>query len=152
MNDLILLGVGAFLAILGGSVSDELRSWRERTRERAAIKISIADELQGIETTVSNMHQVWEQAKVLTPSYVKTILQGTSAYDNLRPRLFLIKDKVLRKDISDFYKKLKDTALKAEGKLGTLADTAEANSEQASFDMSFQTLSAEAKALRGRLE
>lgn len=152
MNDLVLLGVGALLAVLGGGVSDEVRSWRERSRERAAIKISLADELQGIETTISNMHQVWEQVKILPPSYVSTILQGTSAYDHLRPRLFLIKDTTLRKDISEFYKKLKDAAHKAEGRFGTLADTEEANREQASIDTSFQALATEAKALRGRLE
>lgn len=151
-SDIWLIILGALLAIIGGYVGDELRALRERSRECKAIKVSLADELQEIETTIGNMHQVWEQAQLLPPAYVTTLLQTTSAYDNLRPRLFLIKDKTLRKEISDFYKKLKDTSLKAEGRLGTLAQTDEAKAEQSGFDASFQTLATEAKNLRNKIE
>lgn len=147
-----LLLVGAVLAIIGGYVGDEVRAWRERLRECKAMKISLADELQEVESTIGNMHQVWEQAQLLPAAYVTTLLQSTSAYDNLRPRLFLIKNKDLRKEISDFYKKLKDLALKADGKLGTLSTNQEATSEQAGFDASFQALAAEARTLRGKLD
>jgi len=152
MNDVILLAVGALLAIAGGAAGDEIRAWRERNRERKAIKISIADELKDIETIIGNMHQVWDSAQLFHPSYVTDLLSSTSAFDNLRPRLFLIKDKTLRKDIGDFYKKLKDTARKTDGKIGTLAQTAEATAEQAGFDSSFQAICSEAKGLRERLE
>lgn len=152
MNDLVLLAFGALLAILGGYIGDEIRSWRERVREGNAIKISIADELQEIESTIGSMHQVWESAQLFHPSYVTDLIQGTSAYDHLRPRLYLIKNKALRKDINDFYKKLKDTAHKTEGKIGTLAQTQEATNEQAGFDSAFQTICAEAKSIRSKLE
>ena len=151
-SDTWLIILGALLAIIGGYVGDELRALRERSRECKAIKISLADELQEIETTIGNMHQVWEQAQLLPPTYVTTLLQTTSAYDNLRPRLFLIKDQTLRREISDFYKKLKDTSLKAEGRLGTLAQTKEAKAEQSGFDANFRALAAEAKSLRASLE
>lgn len=144
--------IGALLAIVGGYVGDELRSWRERGRECKAIKICLADELQEIESTIGNMHQVWEQAQLLPPTYVATLIQGTSAYDNMRPRLFLISDETLRKEINNFYKKLKDLSIKADGRLGTLAQTAEATSEQSGFDASFQAIAAEAKTLRGRIK
>ena len=151
-SDIWLIVLGGLLAIIGGYVGDELRALRERSRECKAIKVSIADELQEIETTIGNMHQVWDQAQLLPPTYVTALLQTTSAYDNLRPRLFLIKDKALRKEISDFYKKLKDTSLKAEGRLGTLAQTDEAKAEQSGFDTSFQSLATEAKTLRCKVE
>ena len=144
--------LGATLAIVGGYVGDEVRAWRERGRERKSIKICISDELRDIEATIDSMHQVWNSAQLFHPSYVTDLLAGTSAYDNLRPRLFLIKDKDLRKEIGDFYKKLKDTAHKTEGKIGTLAQTTEATTEQAGFDASFQALHGEAKALRSKLE
>lgn len=152
MSDIALLVIGAILAILGGAAGDELRSWRARSRECKSIKISLADELQEIEATIGNMHQVWEQAQLLPPNYVTTLLHSTSAYDNLRQRLFLIKDKALRKEISDFYKKLKDLTVRADGKLGTLAQTDEATTEQSNFHSNFQAIATEAKNLRAKLE
>lgn len=152
MNDLTLLGAGALLAIVGGYVGDEIRAYRERGRERKAIKICIVDELREIETTISNMHQVWETASTFHPSYVTDLIGNTSAFDTHRPRMFLIKDAELRKEISEFYKKLKDTAKKTEGKLGTLAQTDEATNEQRGFDTAFQGIGAESKALRAKLE
>ena len=143
--------IGALLAIVGGYVGDELRSWRERSRECKAIQVCLADELQEIESTIGNMHQVWEQAQLLPPTYVTTLIQGTSAYDNMRPRLFLISDEALRKEINNFYKKLKDLSIKADGRLGTLAQTDEATSERSNFDTSFQSIASEAKSLRSRL-
>lgn len=152
MNELWLLLAGAGLAILGGYVGDEIRAWRERGRERKAIKISLADEIKEIEATITTMHNVWDTAQLFHPNYVNDLLAGTAAYDNLRPRLYLIKDAALRKEISDFYKKLKDTANKTEGRIGTLAQTPEATTEQAGFDTAFQALCTDAKNLRSKLE
>ncbi|HKU19051.1 MAG TPA: hypothetical protein VJP80_07350 [Candidatus Saccharimonadales bacterium] len=152
MNDLELLIVGALLAIVGGGVSDELRSWRERSRKRAAMQVSLADELREIEATIGKMHEVWNSAQVFPPSYVADILSGTAAYDNLRPDLYLIKDTDLRKELHDFYKKLKDAARNTDGKLGSLSEAEEARTEQAGFDSTFQTLCAEAKNIRKKLE
>lgn len=152
MSDIWTLLLGALLAILGGVIGDEVRSARDRSQERNSIKVSIADELTEIEKTISDMHQVWESAQLFHPSFVTDLLSSTSAYDNLRPRLFLIKDKELRKEISNFYKKLKDTAKKTEGKIGTLADTAAASTEQGGFDAAFQAICGEAKVLRSKLD
>ena len=152
MNDMILLVIGALLAIIGGGVSDELRAWRSRSRERSAIKISLADELQEIERTIETMHEVWKQAQLMSPAYVEALSQEMSAYNGHRSRLFLIKDKTLRKNISGFYKKLKDLTTKAEGRLGTLADTPEAKEEQSTFDASFQDIAKEAKDLYEKIK
>lgn len=152
MSDIVLLLIGAALATIGGYLGDEIRAWRERGRERKSIKVCIVDELREIESTISNMHQVWDTAATFHPSYVTELIENTSAYDTLRPRIFLIKSGELRKEISDFYKKLKDTAKKTEGKLGTLAQTEEATNEQRGFDTAFQAIGTEAKALRAKLE
>jgi hypothetical protein len=95
------------------------------------------------------MH-AWASA-TLHPSYIDDILNGTSAYDSLRPRLFLIKDEKIRQEIGAFYKKLKDAAKKAEGKLGSLADSTEATQEQQGFDGTFQTITGDAKGLVEKL-
>lgn len=151
MNDLQLLILGAVLAIAGGVMGDEIRSWLDRRRERKAIKIAICDELSGIEATIQNIHTVWESAKVFPPNYVNDLLSSTTAYDGLRTRLFLIKEESVRTELSGFYKKLRDTVRKTEGKIGTLADTSEATAEQGAFDTAFQSLGTDAKNLRETL-
>lgn len=152
MSDPQLLILGAVLAIAGGIVGDEIRSFLDRRRERDAIKVALCDELGGINTTISSIHTVWESAHVFPPSYVADLLSSTTAYDSLRTRLFLIKEEEVRKKLSDFYKKLRDTVRKTEGKIGTLADTADATAEQSAFDTSFQTLGTEAKEIRNLLK
>lgn len=148
MNDLLLLILGAGLAIAGGVVGDEIRSWLDRQRERKAIKIALCDELSGIEATIKSIHNVWESAKVFPPNYVNDLLSSTTAYDGLRTRLFLINEDEIRAQLSSFYKKLRDTVRKTEGKIGTLADTTEATAEQGSFDTAFQALGTDAKSIR----
>lgn len=152
MNDLQLLVLGALLAIAGGVVGDEIRSWLDRRRERKAIKIALCDELSGIEATIHSIHTVWESAQVFPPNYVEDLLSSTTAYEGLRTRLFLIKDESVRAQLSGFYKKLRDTVRKTEGKIGTLADTPEATAEQGSFDTAFQSLGTDAKSLRDLLK
>ena len=158
MNDLfswwdaLKLLVGAILAIGGGFVGDWLRSWRSNVRELKAIKISLGDELGEIETTTRNMHEVWVKSKLLHPSYITDILSNTTTFDSLRQRLFLIKDQKLRKRIVKFYKELKDTAKKSEGKLGSLAETADASAEQSGFETSFQAIGKEAGDIQKELE
>lgn len=151
-NETLYLILGAILAIGGGWISDEIRAWRERSRELKSIKVAIGDELGEIETTINNMHEVWKQAKVLSPSYISNLLANTTAFDNLRTRLFLIKNEELRKKIVAFYKKLKDVGKKSRGKLGTLADTDEAKAEQGEFDTEFQGICTEAKSIKKELE
>src|SRR3989344_1660443 len=140
MNEIFSLIVGALLATGGGYIGYEARTWRERNREKESIYICISDELRGIEATINNMHQVWESANMFNPNHLTDLLASTTAYDSLRGRLFLISDAILRKDIGDFYKKLKDTVKKIDGKLGTLAETPEATAEQKGFDTEFQNI------------
>ena len=152
MDDMWLLISGALLAIMGGGLSDEFRAWRERGRELKSINISIGDELGEIVTTISNMGVVWTEAKMLSPAFVANLLANTTAFDNLRTRLFLIKDKKLRKKIVTFYKDLKDKSKESEGKIGTLDVTPEATAEQAGFNTEFQALGTRAKAIQKELE
>lgn len=152
MNDLQLLILGAVLAIVGGIIGDEVRSFLERRRERSAIKIAICDELGGIEAVIQNIHTVWESAKVFPQNHVDDLLAGTMAYDGLRTRLFLIKNEETRTTLSAFYKKLRDSIRKTEGKIGTLADTTEATAEQNAFDTVFQALGTDARRLKEKLK
>ena len=152
MSELFYLIVGAILAIIGGVANDEIRAGRERARELKAIKISLCDELGEIVTTVKNMHEVWEKSKILYPSYISDLASNTTAFDSLRQRLFLISDDALRTQIVAFYKKLKDTAKKSRGKVGTLAQTAEALAEQTGIESDFKTLGAEAKLIQDSLK
>ncbi|HEX7724531.1 MAG TPA: hypothetical protein VF438_02225 [Candidatus Paceibacterota bacterium] len=152
MNDTESLIAGALLAVIGGAISDSIHAWFERRRELKAIKIVVADELSQIESTVTNMHEVWEQTGVFAAKYVSDILACSSAYESCKPRLFLIKDKDLRKEVISFYKKLKDTVRKSEGKVGSLADTREAKVEQAALETSFQALGTDARTLRDKIE
>ncbi len=151
MNDIWGILLGAALAIGGGWISDEIRAWRERSREFKALKVAIGDELGEISTTIQKMHEVWTQAKVLSPKYITELLASTSAFDNLRTRLFLIKDEECRKSIVVFYKKIKDTAKEYEGKLGSLANTPEANAEQSKADNEFQSIFTEATNIKAKL-
>lgn len=151
MNDPIWpIILGAALAIAGGWISDEIRAWRESGRELRAIKIAIGDELDMIETTIKNMNEVYEKAKVLSSTYITDLLSNTNACDQFRSRFFLIKDEKLRKKVVAFYKKLKDTAKQSEGK-GTLADTVEAKAEQERIASAFKALGEEARGLRDEL-
>jgi len=152
MDDMQLLLVGATLAIIGGVVGDEFRSFLSRRREMNSIKIAISDELCEIEAVILSIHTVWESAKVFPPAYVNDLLSTTTTYDNLRIRLFLIKDATIRAELSAFYKKLRDTVRKTEGKIGTLDDTTESATEQNAFDQAFQKLGEEAKQLREKLK
>ncbi len=151
MNEVYSIILGAGLAIGGGWISDEIRSWRERSRELRSIKTGLQDELDEIIETLNSMHEVWTQAKVLSPKYVTTLLSSTTTFDSLRTRLFLIHDDEMRKKIVVFYKKLKNTAKEYDGKLGTLVDTEEAISEQTAVEAEFQKLKIQAESLKSDL-
>ena len=151
MSDLTLLLLGAAIAVIGGAIGDEFHAWGDRRRERKAIKIAVGDELSEIETTTAGMHTVWESAHVITPNLVADLVSNTTVYDGLRTRLFLIKDEELRRELSAFYKKVKDTARKTDGKIGSLAVTPDATAEQAAFDTMFQALGIEARQLKGKI-
>ncbi len=151
MSNLWPLLLGAFLAVAGGAANDEIRAWRERSRKRTAIQICLADELQDIETTIGKMHDVWSTTQIFPPSYVADLLAGTAAYDDLRSEMYLIKDAELRKEIHDFYKKLKDAARNTDGKLGSLSTDESSRTEQAGFDTTFQGLATGAKDIRKKL-
>lgn len=151
MNDFISLLIGALLAIIGGSLGDEIRAWRQSVREWDSIKTTIGDELTEIEGTITNLHNVWTQASILSSEYINDLLNSTSAYDNLRIRMFVCKNNELRKDITAFYKKLKDTARKSLDVV-TLDASAGATAKQAKVDDDFQRLSEAAKKLRENLE
>jgi hypothetical protein len=142
---------GAVLAVGGGWISDEIRAWRERSREITSIKTAIAAELGEIVTTVDNMNEVWRQANMLPPAYIPELRSSTTIFDELRKRLFLLQEEDQRK-IVGFYKKFKDVLLKAEGKVGTLAETEEARNEQSAFHNDFNQVGDAAKQLKKDLK
>lgn len=147
----VSLLIGAALAVIGGMISDGIRGWRERARERNAMKICILDEINDIISTLEKMHEVWEHGNVLPAFHVNDVCTNTTAFDSLRLRLFLIKDDDLRKKIFAFYKKLKDLGEKSKGKVGSLADTPKVRDQQSKFDIEFQALCTDAKEIRDKL-
>lgn len=152
MNESYLIVFGALLAIVGGYIGDEIRSWRERSRERDSIKISLRDEISDIKSTIDKMHEVWTQASVLSSGYISSLISNTEAYDNLRIRLFLIKEEDVRKEIVGFYKELRDTCKKSRGKIGSLGDSTEIRTEQTNIHSDFQSLGTKAHTLIGKLK
>ena len=142
--------LGAFLAVVGGWIGYEIRAKREDHRELSAIKVTIGDELFSIGVTIKTMHETWTQSNVLYPAYISDLSSNTT-FDNLRPRLFLIKDHELRRDIVSFYKKFKDLLKKSEGEVGTLAETDEAKKEQQKIHDEFEKLGVETDKLKNKI-
>lgn len=151
-NNPWFLVLGALIATIAGYIADETRAWRERARKKKALCISISDELVQIHTALDNMHQVWDKAQLLNPNFVQELRNNTTVYDSLRADMYLIKDVDLRRKISKFYKDVQDTCVKTDGKIGTLASSQDAITEQQGFDTAFQTLSTEAKSIVEKLK
>ncbi|GEM_PF-2544226 len=143
--------LGSVLAIGGGWIGDVLRAWGERQRELKDIKIVLGDELESIETIIEIMHQTWTASNIVYPVYISDLSSNTASFENLRPRLFLIKDENLRREISAFYKKFKDLLNKSEGTVGTLAETTAAKEEQKKIHDGFEKLGVEAKGIKDKL-
>lgn len=144
--------LGAVLAIVGGWLGYEIRAKRDDRRELGAMKTTLGDELSSIEGTIRTMHETWTQSQVLYPAYISDLSSSTSSYENLRMRLFLIKDEELRKEIIMFYKKFKDILIKSEGNVGTLAESTEAVAAQTKIHDEFEKLGKDAHELLERLK
>lgn len=155
MSELITIFIsllaGSLLAVVGGLIGNEIEARRAEQRELSSIKISLSDELEGIKTTINNMHEVWKKTDVLSSSYITDLLSSTGTFDSLHLRLFLIKDQNLRKKIIVFYKNLKDTAEASKGKVGTLDETEKAKKAQASIEEAFQKIGTEAGEIKAEL-
>jgi hypothetical protein len=143
--------LGALLAVFGGWLGYEIRARRDDSRELNGIKLNLCDELVSIMTTITTMHQTWTRATTLYPADITDLSSNTSAYESLKTRLFLIKDEALRREIRKFYKEFKDLLTKSDGKVGTLADTEEAKSEQQKIHDDFEKLGTDASLIKEKL-
>lgn len=141
MNDTVIgVVVGALSTTLTGVLGSEYASWRERSKERKALKSAIQDELSEQANIISNMEEVWEKTKTLVPSYIFDLKSCTGTYENLRQRLFLIKEKETRNKIISYYKDLR-SSIAVEGKrAGTLSKSAESQNEQGEIANKFSKL------------
>lgn len=152
MNEFWGIILGAILAVGGGAANDEISSWRERRRERKAISVSISDELTEIQQVLTKIKNVWEGTHTLIPSYIRDLKSCTSAYDNLRPRLFLIKEDGLRRKITTFYRDLKCSADKDSRKAGSLSKNEDAQNEQQEIADRLIKLLSDAADLQSKLQ
>lgn len=143
--------LGAILAILGGWIGYVIQAKGDDSRELKAIKIMLGDELDSIHTTIQTMHETWTQSNVIYPVYISDLNSNTVSFDELKLRLFLIKNDKLRVEIRTFYKKFKDLLKKSEGKVGTLAESSEAKEEQKKIHDEFEKLGKEAGEIKNKL-
>lgn len=153
MSDAWLVILGAVLAVFGGGANDEFSAWRERRRERNAIKVSLSDELTEIVTILNKIKNVWEANHTLVPSYIiKDLTSCTSTYDSLRQRLFLIRDINTRKDITTFYRDLKSAVNSNARRAGSLSKNADIQKEQEEIAKKFIDFIDKAEKIQERLK
>lgn len=92
----------------------------EKKQEIDCIKISLIDELQEISTIIGKMLETYNTTKIIPASYFNDLSEHRESFDLHKPRLFLIGNTELRKEMCDFYKKLTINIKKSRDKVGTL--------------------------------
>ena len=106
--DYILLIVGAILAVIGGVVTEILKSWLESRKDLKILKTLLLDNLHEVITILENLIEVFKQANQISPAYLEQLDEQSKFFDGtLKEKTFAINKEDLRKDIIAFYKKLK---------------------------------------------
>ena len=151
MSNFISLIIGALLAISGGAVIEWLKLRMEKRQELKFLKISFVDELHEICSIIEKLSETWERSSMVHKAYIDELSDNMSAFGHHRNRIFLFKKTTVRRELITFYKKLKEAIKDCEGKVGSLAETPEAKSEQEAVKNKFCTLKTEAETLEGKL-
>lgn len=142
----VVLGaiLGALFAVVSGAVGSEFAAWRQRCRERSALKTIITDELSEIQKIIEKMHEVWEKSKVLSVSYFHNLSACVSNFDSTRQRLFLIKEEETRTGIISLYRDLKNTIDLNINNVGSLSEDPNSMTEQKDIEEKFVKLGEQA--------
>ena len=146
--DFVSLITGAILAISGGAFVEWLKLKMQTKQELNFLKISFSDELEGIISIIGKLNEMWEKTGMVHKAYVNDLANNLNAYHDHRSRLFLFKDTELRRGIISFYKQLEELIKESEDKVGSLADTPEAKTEQERIKNKFCFLLTEAKQIK----
>lgn len=126
-SSVVLVVLGGVISAIGGFLAQWFKMRLERKQEIECIKISLIDELGELRSIMGNMLDTQETAHSLPKVYLDNLSKNMDSFVHYKKRLFLIKDKEVRKRISDFYKKLESTITSALSVVGTLD---ESNSSQ----------------------
>lgn len=117
---LIATLIGGILTIIGGFAANIFKLRAERKQEVDYIKIGLIDELEDIVSVIGKMLETYKTSKTIPMVYFNNLTENTKSFDDHRPRLFLIADKEVRRQIYDFYKELKEELEGAKISVGSL--------------------------------
>jgi len=98
--------IGASLAIVGGFFAVAFRQRIETKQEITHIKTSLIDELTEICSIIDKLTETYTTTNIISNIYLTDLAKNTDSFDDLKQRLYLIRDADLRRDISTFYRKL----------------------------------------------
>jgi|GEM_PF-5305309 len=103
MNDIIFTLTGGFLSALGGFFAIIFK----KKEQINYIKISLIDEIEEIERIIGHICESCRMGQAVPVTCFNELSENTESFDSNKQKLYLIHDKVLRKDITKFYKDLK---------------------------------------------
>ena len=109
-----LLLLGGILSVFGGYFGVIIRIQLENRQEIDFIKICLIDELEDIENAYKEILKKFTQSSIVTKEDLNGLLRYTDSYERTQNRIYLIRDKKLRKNINDFYRKIPNTIKNAE--------------------------------------
>jgi hypothetical protein len=152
----IIIGaiIGSTLAFVGGVVGEYLKVRMQNRKERNYIISNLEDELVEIIDIISKFNETFENSGTGTANkkYIIDLGNSMSLYTNHKDRLFLFKNKSLRREINVLYKDLKTLISESEGKVGTLANTPESKAQQKEIVQKYKDISTQAQTLKGKFK
>lgn len=152
--ELVLLVVGATLAVIGGTLGKVIDSSLERNREVRFIKIGLKSDLNEIIDIISACKDTFNNSspKQVSKKYISQLQSYTEVFKEYRLRMFLVK-KDTRKKVFKFYRDLDAQLTDHAKKAGTLSPSTPASlQEQQAIMTDLNNLSNEARELRNKLK
>ena len=152
MNEIGNMLLGGALAIAGSVVSDMYQEHRNKKNELEGIKTSLSDELHDIKKILASMQVVWDKTKTLIPSDLDDLKRCTMTYDEVRPKLYLIKNEKIRNELRSFYNELKNSINSNYKRAGSLSQEKEAIEEQEKIAEEFKSYQERVDSLISKLK
>jgi len=118
-------------------------------RERNYIVTNLGDELVEISSIILKFSETFENSNgVANRKYIIDLSNSMALYTNHKDRLFLFKHQEIRREINTLYKDLRTLISDSEGKVGSLANTAESKAQQKEIVQKFKDISSRAVQLQ----
>lgn len=112
--------LGALLAGIGGFFAVVIRLRLEEKQKIDFIKVSLCDELHEICSIVDKMSETHRTSSNIPKIYFDELLENTESFKHHKKALYIIGDSKLRKDISEFYKKIETDIKKSQDDVGNI--------------------------------